>query len=505
MKPSSTMTTPSEITFNLIHSPWIPVLDHDGTTRLVSLREAFSRAAEIRDLACGPAERISLLRLLICIAQASQPAPPRDDSPEWNDFAENLIPSALAYLGREDVSTGFDLLGDGPRFLQIATAKVGTMASSKLFLHLASGGNPTHFDHTGGDSQKMSFPDLALALLTFQNFSPLLGRGFTGRGLCVESNAAHVFQTADTLAETIVANCLSLDAIQTICPEHGLGRPIWEMMPSPPFPPKVVASVNATRSYLGRLVPLSRQLWIADPATVIIENGPSFPLTPAGREPSTCLVFNKKKNEFVLLPLKLGRAVWRDLPALAASRDAAGCPILRRNDHQDREIFVGGLVTDFKAKIEDSVNARFSGRLAIPAALFGDDESAEMARTDYYAAVAAAEIWEKSLWLALGRYFSELKVEPSRAADIRAIAQADFWDFARQSLPALFDLLRGEDFPDDTLNHPYAKTAWHAAIRDAATRAYRLHAPRGTARQLEAFTLGLKALWPKNPSKTKSA
>ncbi len=492
-------------TSNLIHAPWIPVLDHDGTTRLASLREAFSRAAEIRDLACGPAERISLLRLFICIAQASQPAPPRDDSPAWNHFAENLVPSAVAYLDRDDIRDGFELLGGGPRFLQIATAKAGTMASSKLFLHLASGGNPTHFDHAGGELRPMPLPDLALALLTFQNFSPLLGRGFTGRGLCVESNAAHVFQTAGTLADTIVANCLSLDAIHSLCPEQGLGRPIWEAMPAPPFPPKAAATLNATRSYLGRLVPLSRHLWLADAATVIVENGPSFPLTPAGREPSSSLVLNKKKNELALLPLKLGRSVWRDLPALAASREATGCPILRRNGGQDREIFVGGLVTDFKAKIEDSVDARFSGRLAVPAALFADDESAEIARTDYYAAVAAAEVWEKSLWLALGRYFSELKVEPSRAADIRAIAQADFWDFARQSLPALFDLLRGEDFPDDLLDNPYAKTAWHTAIRDAATRAYRLHAPRGTARQLEAFTLGLKALWPKNPSKTKSA
>lgn len=499
------MSPGSDRSFKLVRDPWIPVFDSDGRTRIVSLREAFARAGEIRDFACGPAERISLLRLLICVAQAAQETPQRDDSPEWGSFADNLIPAALAYLDRAEIVPCFELFGEGQRFLQLPTAKSETMATSKLFLHLASGGNPTHNDHEGGESRELSPSGLALALLTFQNFSPLLGRGFLGRGICVEGNAVHAFQSRPTLAATIAANCLSMDAVASLCPDEGMGRPVWEVPPGPPFPAKAPASRNATRTYLGRLVPMSRWVWLVDCARVVIGNGPEFPETPQGREPSTCIVRNEKKDIPVLLPLRLGRGVWRDLPAFTVARHGEGCPILRRGADVDRELFVGGLITDFKAKIEDAQASVFAGRIAVPARMFGDESAAEDARLDYRAGVAAAEAWEKSLWLALGTYFTSLKVEPKQSQDIRVLAQSDYWSFVEQSLPALFRILRSGDYPDEPLNHPYAKTAWHAALRDAATRAYRLHAPRGNARQLEAFTLGLRGLWPKNPSKAKVA
>lgn len=499
------MTGLSETSFNLIDRPWIPVLEASGQTRLVSLDEAFVRAGEIRDLACGPAERISVLRLLICIAQASQDVPQRDDSPDWTEFSENMVSASVAYLARTEIKAGFELFGNERRFLQFPTTKAETMASSKLFLHLASGGNPTHNDHGGGEPRAMEAYDLALALLTFQNFSPLLGRGFTGRGLCVENNAAHAFQCRANLAATISANCLSLDAITSIRPDAGIGRPVWENPPIPPFDSKTEATKNATFSYLGRLVPIARLVWIADPANVVIANGPSFPDTDQVREPSTTVRPIQPDNTYAILPLRLGRAVWRDLPAFTLARQNEGCPVMRRSPNSDREIFVGGLITDFKAKIEDSQASEFSGQIAVPSRMFGDAAAAQDARNDYYAAMTAAEAWEKSLWIALGSYFSKLKVDPKQASDIRARAQASYWSFLEHSLPDLFTILRSGEYPDEPLDHPYAKSSWHSAIRDSASRAYRLHAQRGNARQLEAFALGLKAIWPKNPTKSTAA
>jgi hypothetical protein len=333
----------------------------------------------------------------------------------------------------------------------------------------------------------------------------LLGRGFTGRGLCVEDNAAHAFQCGSNLAATITANCLSLDAITSIRPDSGLGRPVWEISPVPPFAPKDEAAKNATHSYLGRLVPVARLVWIADPASVVIANGPAFPDTDQLREPSTTVRPIQPNNTYAILPLRLGRAVWRDLPAFTLARQNEGCPVMRRNPNADRGIFVGGLITDFKAKIEDSQSSEFCGRIAVPSRMFGDDAAAQDARMDYYAAMTAAEAWEKSLWIALGNYFNKLKVEPKQASDIRARAQSSYWSFLEQSLPDLFSILRSGEYPDDPLHHPYAKSTWHSAIRESASRAYRLHAQRGNARQLEAFTLGLKAIWPKNPTKSTAA
>jgi CRISPR system Cascade subunit CasA len=276
------------------------------------------------------------------------------------------------------------------------------------------------------------------------------------------------------------------------------------MPPAAPFSPQKPETRNATHSYLGRLVPLARLVWFVDRFSVVFENGPEFPNVPALREPSACVVrrMKKKEEQYELLPLRLGRAVWRDLPAITVTRFTEGCPILRRGDSSDREIFVGGLVTDFKAKIEDSVGSFFTGKLAVPAAMFADEDEARDARNDYRLAIQAADAWSVSVWKALGRYHESLKTDPGLLSGFRTRADADFWSLAELALPDLFELLRSGDYPEEPLDNPYAKSAWHRALREAANRAYRNHAPRANARQLAAFAAGLRALWPKNPAKS---
>lgn len=60
---------------NLATDAWIPIVWNVGKAGTVSLREAFERAHEIQDLAVRPHERIALMRLLICIAQAALDGP----------------------------------------------------------------------------------------------------------------------------------------------------------------------------------------------------------------------------------------------------------------------------------------------------------------------------------------------------------------------------------------------------------------------------------------------
>lgn len=60
---------------NLVKDPWIPVVMQDGTPELVSLRDVFAKGEEIADLAANPCQRIALMRLLICIAQAALDGP----------------------------------------------------------------------------------------------------------------------------------------------------------------------------------------------------------------------------------------------------------------------------------------------------------------------------------------------------------------------------------------------------------------------------------------------
>jgi len=50
---------------NLAIEPWIPVVQVDGRSGTVSLREMFETGHQIQDLAVRPHERIALMRLLI--------------------------------------------------------------------------------------------------------------------------------------------------------------------------------------------------------------------------------------------------------------------------------------------------------------------------------------------------------------------------------------------------------------------------------------------------------
>lgn len=56
---------------NLTTDAWIPTAWGDGSPKAVSLREAFEHGHEIQDLSVRPHERIALMRLLVCIAQAA--------------------------------------------------------------------------------------------------------------------------------------------------------------------------------------------------------------------------------------------------------------------------------------------------------------------------------------------------------------------------------------------------------------------------------------------------
>lgn len=491
--------------YNLVSASWIPVHTADGQPRLVSLIEIFTRR-DLVDLAVRPHERVALMRLFICAAQAAAETPEYLDSPEaeWDAFQESLTSLVPAYL--EKHRTAFTLLGDGPRFLQLRTAKTDTTTGSKLFFELASGNNATLFDHAGGEDRAFDPARLALALLTFQNFSPLIGRGYTGRGPCVVRSALHVFRTGPTLLDTIALNCLP----QVLHPEPG--RPIWEMMPQRVTTADKDAAVkNATQTYLGRLVPLTRALWLSDDGReFILDNGLAYPEFHAMREPSTTegVARGKTGDEArYLLGTNPDRAVWRDLPAIAAWKrniDAGECgPLaLLREMHGQVDLWAGGLAAD-QAKIIDAVQSVFSGERALPAGLFGSDDRARIA---WRGALDAAETWEYSLRNAVKAYAEVFKLDSKAVVGMRERAVRYFWDRVEKSLPDLTRLaVNPSEAGEKAVSHPYAPTRWHQAVQRAAAAAFRAVCPSETARQIEAFGTAVGRLWPKDPDKAKPA
>jgi CRISPR system Cascade subunit CasA len=478
----STQSAKADDIFNLIANPWIPVrLADGGRHELLGLEELFRRADAIKDLDCAPHERIALLRLLVCITHAALGAP---ESPEeWVDFGSDITLKVPDYLNRAEIKPHFNLLGDGPRFLQVRVSSGKEAVDiTKLIFHLATGNNPTHFDHEGGlIGRSLSPAQAAMAILTFQNYYPPYGAGHKGKGPCVDRNMIHTLLIGDTLTQTILQNCLTSDLISQHFPDFG--RPIWEISNGHNF------ESLATTSYLGRLVPRHRTIFLNDSLTGfhIDQKGMEYPNFEEAREPTSTLKIYRKQNvlERGLVDCKLDRSVWRDLHVFLvikhASAEEVSAPlnllVQSRRSAGDFKIWTGGLVTDGKAKIFDAIESTFT----IPPAMFGED-----GRGFYQAGVEFAESQSYRLKLAVSEYGKAMKSESAPEAK----AQNRYWHTLDRESPLLLALV------GKPLSIAYSEKGnpWGDLVREAAREAYEATCPHQTPRQIQAFAEGLKKL-----------
>lgn len=487
--------------FNLIDDPWIPVRWLDGRQIQVSLRDAFVHAKEIADLACTPHERVALIRLLVCATQAALGAPASHHWLGWGKDIKTTIPDYISQW-----RTHFDLFGTGPRFLQVAVpANADPVPASKLIPHLATGNNPTLFDHPGVLPRSLPADRLALALLSFQMFYPLYGAGYKGKGPCVDGNMVHAILQGDDLEATVRLNCLDEATIQTNFPAQGMGRPLWELNDGDKTHDEV-----ATESYLGRLVPRHRNLWLLDDGTGfnLTSAALSYPTYPSAIEPSATIIVRKKGSDEIPLPLsaRLDRALWRDLHCLAVERESANslnaAPLVLQSHIEefadsDLALWTGALVTDLKAKILDTLESTFT----VPSKLF----LSLSARNHYQSGVEHAENHSRRLYGAVKTYAAALKHEspPTEAA------QHFFWNSLNQRADILINLVRlhGTDTdPMGTADFGQRREdgsfdPWTHLVRSAVNEAYRRTCPAQTPRQMKAFAAGLRVLAPKSKQK----
>ena len=477
---------------NLTLEPWIPALRADGGRDLFSLNELFAQAHELRDLAVKPHERIALMRLLLCITQAALDGPANED--EWETCEPLIQPRVRDYLSKW--KGAFELFGDGPRFLQLPNLKPGKdsdegNAATKLDLALATGNNSTLFDNRAGEDRTLASARSALNLLTFQCFAPggrigvakwngqeTAGKGSSNHAPCTPSSMVHTLVIGGTLLETLHRNLLTRENGTDFHGPNRWGKPVWEQ-PVEKGEDKA-ATENAGMTHLGRLVPLSRAVRLADDGfSIILANGLDYPIFPAFREATATVI--KRKEELALLPASTSRSLWRQLAAVSVTRrvgaDAVCGPLALNHPTTSPQtsLWVGALVTD-KAKIEDVVESTYS----LPAGMFTD-----FGRAAYEKGVTYAEEREGILIQAVKTYASTLKV----ASPAYDRARQHFWTRVEQHLAALMELPRNTDLITDLPN-----CAWGKAVQAAARAAYEQSCPRQTPRQIQAYALGLRKL-----------
>ena len=94
----------------------------------------------------------------------------------------------------------------------------------------------------------------------------------------------HTFLRGHNLPESICLNMASVDELDayTSLGTGWQGRPLWEMFPHGPKDKDAVH--NATRTFLGHLVPLARTILLArDGRTMLLGNGLTFPSFTSSR------------------------------------------------------------------------------------------------------------------------------------------------------------------------------------------------------------------------------
>ncbi|MEA2013504.1 MAG: type I-E CRISPR-associated protein Cse1/CasA [Verrucomicrobiota bacterium] len=153
---------------NLVNGDWIPVIFEDGKTQLVSLGTLYEQADKISDLVLTPPQRISIMRLLICITQAALDGP--ENEAEWLKCENRIIPESINYL--KSRINKFNLYDDKQPFMQVLNCeKLSNASCDKLDFGLAAGNNPTLFDHKAASGQrKQSDAWIAVMLISYQNF-----------------------------------------------------------------------------------------------------------------------------------------------------------------------------------------------------------------------------------------------------------------------------------------------------------------------------------------------
>ncbi len=501
---------------NVAFDPWIPVLTAQGKVVEASLCDIFCKGQAYADLSVFPHERVALMRLFSAVAHASLDGP--EDSDEWKKAPDQLPAAASKYL--EKWKNSFELYDHARPWLQFAglkdkNGKTGEDANwisvTKLAFHLASGNNSTLFDHgrlpaTFDPERLPTTSEVLCSMLAYQCFSPggLVGQLFLGNeqtsksskdAPCCPSSMMHAFIRGKNLYETITVNLPSYELIKAHYNDIPLGRPVWENMPQSLGDEERIE--NATRTYLGRLVPVKRLIRLhEDGQKLLLGDGPDYSGHHEGfpAEPTATIAANGEKRN--LLSYRPSKAIWRELGAIIIRRHAEtgiGGPLClgmcgANGENNEFDLTVSALARD-QAAITDIAEAVFhiSPALQKDGAAELYNHGVSYAETVFDRLSRALETYRKTLdagWE--GRLKTAGPSKKELKAQLVSLAAEHYWTRVESNLHLLFGMIEkvGSDL------YPSAEKEWQTLLRQTARDAYSCACGQSTPRQVKAFAQG---------------
>lgn len=502
---------------NVAFGRWIPVITTMGKPDMASLSSVLTEGEKYADLAVRPHERVALMRLFLGVAHAALEGP--KDYDEWCDVPRRLPNAVRMYL--TEWKDWFELFHKERPWLQVAELSKNADGNvsdgeagdwtpvSKLNFSYATGNNTTLLDHRGmSEDRPITLDETLLSMLTFQCFSPggLISQVYwdgnqSGKwskdGPCVPASMIHVLLRGMHLLETIQLNLPTYGDIQFNYGVRDVGRPVWEMMPN-----SLTDSVkvkNATETYVGRLVPMTRLIRLHHTGKrMLLGDGLVYPTFSDGfpQEPTAVVVSRQKekRDDRALLSFRPAKALWRELAAIIAKRKAgepSGPLSLNAiQDGKECEVHVAALARD-QATIIDTVESVFH----VPSRLRAVEGTAA-----YETEVKAAESVASQLACGVDTYRGEIdrgwegrlkSAGPTKGelkAKLHAHATTHYWTIVEKNLPRLMAHI---DAIDSDAAIP-TREEWRRMLFDAAHEAYSVACGKETPRQMRAFVRGLQ-------------
>lgn len=503
---------------NVAFDSWIPVVTTSGEGRLVSLRDIFAKGKQFTDLSVLPHERVSLMRLFLCVAHAALKGPENYD--KWLGAMERLPQETENYL--QEWKESFELFHSQKPWLQVAGLRKSAdgqdcddkdwTSVSKLNFSFATGNNTTLFDHQGANAEDRVIPlwSTILSMLTFQCFSTggLISQVYwkgsqtiksSKDAPCISASMVHSFLRGKNILETIHLNLPTHENIQLSYGEQKIGVPIWEQMPVSLSDKANVE--NATTTFLGRLVPMTRVIKLnRDGRRMLLGDGLVYPTFVDGfpQEPSATVVIRMKdkKEERALLSYRPDKALWRELGAMVVKRNTGGnggsLYLQTIQDSAEIDLLIAALGRN-QATIVDVAESVFhiSSKLRSP-------EGTSI----YEAEVKHAEVLANRLGWAVEEYRKAMDggwegrlkgAGPSKGAlkaRLFSIATIHYWTAVEKNLSYLWAHIEavGTDAAIPT------RDAWRKMLFSAACDAYRTACGQNTPRQIRGFAEGWKRL-----------
>lgn len=504
---------------NVAFDKWIPVVTTGGQRELASLCGVLASGQRFADLAVRPHERVALMRLLLCVAHAALDGPKDYDA--WCEVPLRLSAAAAQYL--EAWRDSFELFHPHKPWLQVAGLCKSECEqlekpdasdwtpTSKLDFSFATGNATTLFDHGGmNETRSSGIPELVLSLLTYQCFSPggLISQVYwagkqtlkTSKDApCAPASMIHGLLRGKDLADSVHLNLPNFEEVRSSYGAAGIGTPVWEQ--SPCAPTDAASIGNATTTYLGRLVPVSRFVRL-DPGgeRMLLGTGLVYPTFADGfpPEPTATVVVrrNTKGEERGLLSFRPSKALWRELAAIIVKRktDGNGGPLSLRAipDGQGCDLIVAALARD-QATIVETIESvfRIPPRLSSPGGVLAYESEVKAAEDVASRVNWAVESYRSALD---GGWEGRLKSAGPGKGDLRAklhgLAATHYWTAVEKNLPLLMAHIEslGSDGVGPT------REAWRKMLLASARDAYRTACSPETPRQIRAFAEGWKRL-----------